>query len=98
MPFILPMLIFLGGVYVANRNKPAGTSPIYKNVNTTLSIIKNANDKIMAVPLGGYSVDAQRAAQTQQTFNSMDQLMNFVKKNWVLIAVAVYLLKGKKLF
>ena len=98
MPFIIPMLVFLGGVYVANRNKPAGTSPIYRNVNTSLDIIKKVNDRFMAVPLGGYSVDSQRAAQTQQNFNYMDQLMNFVKKNWVLIAVAVYLLKGKKLF
>ena len=98
MPWIIPALIWLGGVYVANRNKPPGTTPVYKGVNTTLNIIKGVNDRIMAVPLGGYSVDAQRAAQIQQNFNYMDQLMNFVKKNWVLIAVAVYLLKGKKLF
>jgi hypothetical protein len=49
----------------------------------------------MAIPQGGYSVDAQRAVAQQTNFNNMDQIQKLLKQYWWVL-VAAYLLLGKK--
>jgi hypothetical protein len=61
---------------------------------TSAAIIQNT----MAIPLGGYSTASQAAAQKQLEYMNTNNMMNWLKSNWIFLVVGYFLLTRKKLF